>query len=377
MMSGSQRNVAMVDLRAAYRVQGNEIDAAIRRVMQSGWYILGKEGATFEREFASWNGVSHVIGVANGTDAIIVALRGLGIGAGDTVFTVSHTAVATVAAVELAGAIPMLVDIDRHTYTIDPQKLEEAVRAVKTAGGRPRAVVAVHLYGHPCDVGAIGEICRVHDMVLIEDCAQAHGAMVEGRKVGSFGAAASFSFYPTKNLGAFGDGGAVATNDRALADRCTAIRQYGWRERYLSDIAGMNSRLDELQAAILAVRLKRLDAETAARRAVAQRYDEALKGAIATPTIRPGTTHAYHLYVVRSARRDALAIALKARGVDTGIHYPAPVHLQKAYAGRTAIAPSGMAETERACREVLSLPMHAFLSDEDVEHVTESVNETT
>ena len=365
----------MVDLRAAYRVQADEIDAAVRRVLDSGWYILGKEMVTFEQDFARWCDAPHAIGVGNGTDAIVVALRGLGVGEKDTVFTVSHTAVATVAAVELAGAVPVLVDIDPDTYTIDPAKLEEAVKACKLSGGRPKAVIAVHLYGHPCDVAAIADICRRHDLFFIEDCAQAHGATVDGRPVSSFGDIATFSFYPTKNLGAFGDGGAVVTRDKALAERCAAIRQYGWRERYLSDMTGMNSRLDELQAAMLGVRLKRLDVEIAARRAAAARYDAELEGVIATPAVRSGAGHAYHLYVVRSPRRDALASALKARGVGTGIHYPLPVHLQKAYVGRVQLAPSGMSQTERAALEVLSLPMHAFLNQEDVAHVIASVTE--
>lgn len=371
----SERDVAMVDLRAAYRVQAAEIDAAAKRVLESGWYILGKELATFERDFADWCTVAHAVGVANGTDAIVVALRGLGIGEGDTVFTVSHTAVATVAAVELAGATPLLVDIDPQTYTIDPGRLDEAITAAKAAGARPRAVIAVHLYGHPCDVAAIADICRRHGLFFIEDCAQAHGATVNGARVGSLGDVASFSFYPTKNLGAFGDGGAVVTNDPDLARRCGAIRQYGWTERYLSDMTGMNSRLDEIHAAMLSVRLTRLDTEIAARRAVATAYTQAFQGAIETPLVRPGMGHAYHLYVIRSADRDGLAKALKARGIGTGVHYPLPVHLQKAYAGRVAIAPSGMAETERAAREVLSLPMHAFLSDDDVAYVIAGVKQ--
>ncbi len=371
----TKRDVAMVDLRAAYQSQAGEIEAAMRRVLESGWYILGEEVAQFEQEFARWCGAPHAVSVGNGTDAIIVALRGLSIGAGDGVFTVSHTAVATVAAVELAGATPVLVDIDPVTFTIDPAKLEDAVKAHAASGGKPRAVIAVHLYGHPCDVEAISDICRRHGLFFIEDCAQAHGAAVNGRRVGIIGDIASFSFYPTKNLGAFGDGGAIVTGDAALAGRCAAIRQYGWRARYLSDMTGMNSRLDEIQAAMLRVRLSRLDTEIAARRAVAARYDAALRSVIETPATRSGMDHAYHLYVVRSAGRDQLAAELKARGVGTGIHYPLPVHLQKAYEGRIALAPSGMMQTERAAREVLSLPMHAFLDDRDVAHVIASVQD--
>jgi len=371
----SEREVAMVDLRAAYHVQAAEIDAAAKRVLESGWYILGKELAAFEQAFAKWCTAAHAVGVANGTDAIVVALRGLGVGEGDTVFTVSHTAVATVAAVELAGAIPVLVDIDPATYTIDPAKLEDAVKAAKVSGSRPKAVIAVHLYGHPCDVAAISNICRRHGLFFIEDCAQAHGATVNNSRVGSLGDIASFSFYPTKNLGAFGDGGAVTTDDETLAKRCAAIRQYGWTERYLSDITGMNSRLDEVHAAMLSVRLTRLDTEIAARRAVAAAYDRAFQGLVDTPLVRPGMGHAYHLYVIRSPARDAMAKALKAKGIGTGVHYPLPVHLQKAYAGRVAVAASGMMETERAAREVLSLPMHAFLTEADVAYVIEGVKQ--
>lgn len=361
----------MVDLRGGYLAQQIEIDAAVKRVLDSGWYILGKECQAFERDFARWCGVGHAVGVGNGTDAIVIALKSLGVGEGDAVFTVSHTAVATVAAVELAGATPVLVDIDPASFTLDPAKLEDAVKNCKT--DKPRAVIAVHLYGQPCDIPAIADICKRHKLLLIEDCAQAHGATLDGWRVGSFGDIATYSFYPTKNLGAFGDGGAVATNDTALAERAGALRQYGWKERYLSDLKGMNTRLDEIQAAMLAVRLTRLDAEVARRRAVAARYDAALGGLIATPKTRAGAHHAYHLYVVRSPRRDGLATALKDAGIGTGIHYPVPVHLQKAYAGHIALAPSGLGETERAACEVLSLPMHAFLSDADVDRVAAEV----
>src|SRR3569833_433345 len=369
----SERNVAMVDLKAAYRAQAPELDAAVRRVLESGWYVLGKELAAFEQAFARWSTTNHAIGVGNGTDAIVVALKGLGVGEGDTVFTVSHTAVATVAAVEMANATPILVDIDPATYTIDPAKLEEAVKAAKASGARPRAVIAVHLYGHACDLGAISDICRRHDLFLIEDCAQAHGTTIGDKRVGSLGDVATFSFYPTKNLGAFGDGGAIVTNDKALAERCGAIRQYGWIKHYLSDMVGLNSRLDEIHAAMLAVRLTHLDAEIAKRRSIAAAYNQGQTKAEQTPNDHPGVEHAYHLYVVRSSARDAQAQALKTNNNNTGIHYPLPVHQQEAYVGRVALAPSGMAETECAAREVLSLPMHAFLTEDDVTYVIEGV----
>jgi len=371
----SAKPISMVALREGYLAQKPQIDAAVARVLDSGWYILGKEAAAFESDFAAWCDVRRAVGVGIGTDAIVIALKSLGIGPGDAVFTVSHTAVATVAAVEMAGATPVLVDIDPATYTIDPAKLEDAVRSFAASGrhGQPRAVIAVHLYGQPCDLTALAELCKRFDLFLIEDCAQAHGALWQGRRVGSFGHMASFSFYPTKNLGAFGDGGAVVTNDEGLAERAAAYRQYGWRERYLSDLAGMNTRLDEMHAAMLGVRLLRLDEEIESRRKTAASYDAALRDAIDIPKVRESATHAYHLYVVRHARRDHLAATLKAAGIGSGIHYPVPVHLQKAYAGRIALAPSGLEVTEKAAREVLSLPMHPFLEEEDVARVTAAV----
>lgn len=363
--------IAMVDLRSSYLVQKAEIDEAVLRVLDSGWYILGRECAAFEQKFAAWCGINHAIGVGNGTDAIVVALKALGVGRGDCVFTVSHTAVATVAAVDMAEATPVLVDIDPATYTIDAAKLEKAITTCKS--GKPRAVIAVHLYGHPCDLTSLRAICDRHKLFLIEDCAQAHGALVGGKRVGSLSDIASFSFYPTKNLGAFGDGGAVVTNDTALAERASALRQYGWRERYISEYKGINTRLDEVHAAMLSVRLTRLDTEVARRREIATRYDAALKDVIETPTVRGDVHHAYHLYVVRHPKRDALATALKAAGIGTGVHYPVPVHLQQAYAGRIATGPDGLRETENASREVLSLPMHPFLSDAEADQVAAAV----
>ena len=301
----SLQPIAMVDLRSNYLIQKAEIDDAVRRVLDSGWYILGSECGVFERNFAQWCGVGHAIGVGNGTDAIVIALKALGVGRGDCVFTVSHTAVATVAAVEMAEATPVLVDIDPATFTLDPAKLEKAIIACKA--GKPRAVIAVHLYGHPCDLAAIRAVCDRHGLFLIEDCAQAHGALVGNKRVGGFGDIASFSFYPTKNLGAFGDGGAVVTNDTAIAERARALRQYGWKERNFSECKGVNTRLDELQAAMLSVRLTRLDTEIAHRRAIAARYDAVLGGLkLKRAKARDGISHAYRLYmfcVIRGGTR--------------------------------------------------------------------------
>ncbi|WP_114376881.1 DegT/DnrJ/EryC1/StrS family aminotransferase [Elioraea thermophila] len=362
--------VPQADPGASYRAQAAEIDRAVGRVLASGWYILGGECAAFEREFALWQGQKRAVGVANGTDALALILRGLGLGPGASVVTVSHTAVATVAAIEMVGATPILIDIDPLHYTIDPQELE-AVLADPPPGLPPiRAVIAVHLYGGMAEIDAIVAIADRFGVAVIEDCSQSHGAMWRGRKCGSFGTAAAFSLYPTKNLGALGDGGVLTTDDEALAERIAALRQYGWRERYVSDLAGVNSRLDELQAAILRVKLTGLDAANERRRAIAAAYDEALAATpFAPPARRPGSTHVFHQYVIRCTDRAGVQARLRAEGIGTGVHYPVPVHLQPAYRGRIALGPSACRETERAAREVLSLPMFPELTDAQVERV--------
>ena len=353
---------------AEYRAYKGAIDAAVLRVFESGNYILGPETAEFEKEFAAWiagENTAHAVGVANGTDALVLAMRALGIGAGDTVLTVSHTAVATVAAIELAGAEPLLVDIDPATFTLDPQKFADTIRA--NPQRKFKAVIPVHLYGQAADMPAIMEVARRHELLMIEDCAQSHGATIDGKTTGTFGDAATFSFYPTKNLGAIGDGGAVVTQDAALAARVRELRQYGWKSRYISDTAGMNSRLDELQAAILRAKLPRLRADNQRRRDLAALYAMHIRNAaVALPPVRAGAEHVYHQYVVRTPHRDALMAALKSHGVPTAIHYPQPVHTQPAYRDRIARGVGGLGESERACREVLSLPMHPQLSDEAV-----------
>lgn len=355
---------------AGYRALKAEIDTAVARALDSGWYILGGEGRAFEEEFSAWLGAGKTVGCGNGTDAIALALRGLGIGPGCAVATVSHTAVATVAAVEMVGATPLLIDIDPVHYTLDPAALADAL-AHPPAGLPPvRAVILVHLYGQPGDVLAIRDICRQHGLALIEDCAQAHGARQDGQRVGTFGDAATFSFYPTKNMGALGDGGAVVMHDTTQATEVAALRQYGWHKHYISDSAGVNSRLDELQAAILRVKLKHIDAQNARRQAIAAAYDAALEGSsLVRPARRPGADHVFHLYVVRSPERDALQVRLREAGIGSGIHYPAPVHLQPAYDRRVAMGPTGLAQTERASREVLSLPLYPELTDEQVARV--------
>jgi dTDP-4-amino-4,6-dideoxygalactose transaminase len=375
----SEISIPIVDLAASYRRYRDDIDAGIARVLASGWYILGSEVARFEEAFAAWLGVKNVVGVANGTDAVNLALRSLGIGHGDAVFTVSHTAVASVAAIEMAGATPVLVDVDASTRNIDLNKLAETVRSFpRNSGGLvPKAVLAVHLYGHSCDLSALQRLCRENELELIEDCAQAHGTRFGNARAGTFGSAAAFSFYPTKNLGAFGDAGAVAFPDSAAAGRCRALREYGWTSRYVSEYSGINSRLDEFQAAILGVKLRHVDAEVAARQALALRYDKGLAGAVEIPVVSPGTSHAYHLYVVRSPFRDSLRKTLENAGIGSGIHYPVPVHLQPAYRGRVPVGTGGLAVSEALAREVLSLPMHPFLSAEDLDRVVGAVTNWT
>ena len=261
---------------ASYRAHQPEIDAAVARALASGWYILGAEGRAFEAEFAAWLGAPHAVGCANGTDALALALRTLGIGAGAAVATVSHTAVATVAAIEMAGAIPVLLDIDPLHYTMDPVELADLLAHPPPGLPPIRAVIPVHLYGQAADLAAIAPLCARYGAALIEDCSQAHGATLDGRRLGTFGRIATFSLYPTKNLGALGDGGILASADAGLAARAASIRQYGWRAHYVSDEVGVNSRLDELQAAILRVKLAHLDAANTARAAIAARYDAAL-----------------------------------------------------------------------------------------------------
>jgi hypothetical protein len=363
--------VPQMDPGAFYRAHAAEVGAAVARVVASGRYMLGPEVESFERAFAAFCGAAHAVGVANGTDAVALALRAAGVKPGDRVATVSHTAVATVAAIELIGAIPVLLDIDAATYTLEPDQLMAVLPDLPPV----KAVVAVHLYGQPADAEALARVVARHDAVLVEDCAQAHGARLRGRAVGSAGVAAAFSFYPTKNLGALGDAGAVVTNDVAAAERVRALRQYGWRgDRRDSELPGVNSRLDELQAAFLNLRLMRLARQNARRRAIAARYDRGLADCgVTLPVPRAGAEHVYHQYVIRHPQRDALRGRLAAQGVLTNVHYPVPVHLQPAYAGRVAVAPGGLPQSEAAAREVLSLPMFPELDDDAVEHVIDAV----
>lgn len=367
MSEANLRPLYSADPKAGYLAAKVEIDAAIARVLASGTYIHGPELAAFEREFAAWLGASGCVGVANGTDAIELALRALGVGPGDRVATVANTVTATVSAIVATGAEPVFVDIEPGAMLLDPDALAAVLRA--DTGRRIKAVVPVHLYGQACDMPTIMALARAHGAKVMEDCAQAHGSQVGGRTAGTWGDLASFSFYPTKNLGALGDAGAVVGGDAAALERVRLLRQYGWRTRYVSEEHGRNSRLDEIQAGILRARLPRLTAENAHRAALASRYLELLAGTpLQLPQTMPDRSHTWHQFVVRTPRRDALKSGLEARGVFCGVLYPVPIHRQPAYA-----QPLALARTEAACAEVISLPLHAGLSVADVERVAAAV----
>lgn len=355
---------------ATYTAYQAEIDDAVKRVLASGWYILGKEVEAFEAEFAAYCETNYALGVANGTDAIEIALRALEVGAGDEVITTGHTAVATISAIELVDAIPILVDIEPQFYTLDPIAVEQAITP------RTKAIIAVHIYGQPSNLTALRTIAEKHKLYLIEDCAQAHGARYEGCRVGSIGVIGCFSFYPTKNLGAFGDGGAVVTQDKTLYEKMLALRQYGWRSRYISDISGMNSRLDELQAAILRVKLGYLDKDNQKRRELAAIYDEILHPSpYILPAVRHNTEHTYHLYVIQAEKREFLIDKLREHGIGTGVHYPQPIHAQPAYTGHIKTIPRDLPVLTRATSRILSLPLYPELSAENIQTVANTLLE--
>ena len=371
-MTEAPTPIPQADPRAGYLEQRAAINAAIARVLDSGQYILGREAETFENRFAALIGVAHAIGCGSGTDALELAVRASGIGAGDLVFTVSHTAVATVAAIERAGATPVLIDIEKDGFNMDPEELERALKAPPP--GRPAAVMPVHLYGEPAALDEIAGLARQHGLRLIEDCAQSHGATHRGRVTGSIGDFGCFSFYPTKNLGALGDAGALVTNDRELAVAAREIREYGWRDRYISAVPGINTRLDPVQAAILNIKLDVLAEDNERRQAIAARYDSGLAGLpLKLPQRRNAATYVYHQYVVRTANRDGLREHLRQAGIGTGIHYPLPVHLHPAYRGRIAAGPSGLCASRNVAREILSLPVYPQLVNEAVDRVIAEV----
>jgi dTDP-4-amino-4,6-dideoxygalactose transaminase len=339
-----------------------ELDTAIDRVLRSGRYLFGDELDRFESAFATWCGVEYAVGVANGTDAVTIALQAVGVGPGDEVITAANTCVPTVVGIENAGAVAVLVDAEAETRTLDPSLVEAAITP------RTKALLPVHLYGQCADLGALGEIATRHGLALVEDCAQAHGAEIDGRRAGSIGDAAAFSFYPTKNLGALGDGGAVVTRDAAAAERARLLRNYGERERFEHVLRGRNSRLEALQAAVLDVKLAYLDRWIDRRRAIAARYSDALAGTAVTPAREAtGGRHVYHLYVVETSDRDAFRAGLADAGVETAVHYPRPIHLQPAY--RELGEGRELPVSEQLAASVVSVPLYPELTDDEVELV--------
>jgi dTDP-4-amino-4,6-dideoxygalactose transaminase len=370
LLGAALADVPFLNLRDVNARHADELKAAAARVIDSGWYVLGDELAAFEREFATWCGVRHAVGVGNGLDALSLILRGyrqLGaIEEGDEVIVPGNTFIATFLAITENRLVPVPVEPDPGSFNLDPAAVEAAI------GPRTCAIMAVHLYGQLADMPALLTLARRHGLLLIEDAAQAHGAMRDGRKAGAFGDAAAFSFFPVKNLGALGDGGAVVTDDAALAQRIVALRNYGSDVKYRHLFQGLNSRLDEMQAAMLRVKLKYLDADVAWRRRVARRYRDGIRHPhIRFPDVTREERHAWHLFVVRCAERDALRQHLQAQGIQTQVHYPVPPHRQPAYPSLQAVR---LPLTERLHEEVLSLPMGPTLRDGDVDRVIDACN---
>jgi dTDP-4-amino-4,6-dideoxygalactose transaminase len=360
------------DLAREAREIRDEIDEAVARVLDRGWFVLGREGEAFEEEFAAHLGARHAVGCGNGTDAITLALRAFGLGPGDEVITAANTCVPTAAGIRDAGCELRLVDCDPDTLQMDAAALARAVTP------KTRAVVPVHLYGSCPDMEAVMEVCGRAGLAVVEDCAQAHGAEVGGRRAGRWGALSAWSFYPSKNLGAYGDGGAVTTDDDALAERLRRLRNYGQRVRYYHDEEGRNSRLDEMQAAVLRVKLRHLDRWNERRRRLADIYGESLEGGGArAPRLTDTCVPARHLYPVRvpAARRDRIRDELKRRGVETQIHYPVPVHRQRAYAGMFAGAEFPAAE--RAAAELVTLPLYPQMEEAQVRRAAAALREIT
>jgi dTDP-4-amino-4,6-dideoxygalactose transaminase len=364
--------VAFLDIKATYLELQAELDAAYQRVMQSGWYILGEEVAAFEDEFAAYCGVQHCIGVGNGLDALHLVLRAYGIGAGDEVIVPANTYIATWLAVSYAGATPVPVEPDPITYNIDPQRVAAAITP------RTRALLPVHLYGQPADMAPLAELAQHFGLKLITDAAQSHGARYRGERAQTVGDAAGTSFYPSKNLGAFGDGGAVLTNDAALAEQVRLLRNYGARTKYENDVAGFNSRLDPLQAAFLRVKLKHLDTWNERRRHCATFYLQALADLpdLSLPQVPPWAGPVWHLFVIRYPQRDALQQHLAQAGIGTLIHYPIPPHLSGAYTGQ-GWQVGAFPITEHLAQTVLSLPIGPHLTDAALEHICKTIRAFT
>ena len=362
--------IDFVDLKAQYASIAREIDDAMHRVVTTTDFILGKDVELFEREFADFCGVAHAVGVDSGASALELALRAHDLGEGDEVITVSHTFAATAFAISATGARPVLIDVDERTYNMNPALIEAAITP------QTKAIMPVHLYGQPANLDEIARIARKHDLLLIEDACQAHGATFQGRRVGTFGDAAAFSFYPGKNLGAYGDGGMITTNDAAIAHKLRILRNCGQSEKYKHVMVGFNRRLDNLQAAVLRVKLPHLDGWNEARRNAARLYNEFLADAdqIATPPEGEHRTHVYHLYVIQHPHRDALMANLREHGISAGLHYPTPVHLQPCYEFLN-ISRGSLPITEELASRVISLPMYPELTREQIKFVCDQIKQ--
>lgn len=369
MKCGTREPIRLVELQKEVLSLHIQIDADIERVVRSGIYLNGSECAAFEQEFARYIGAAHGVSVASGTDALQLALMACDIGAGDGVVTVANGSVATAAAIELAGADPIFVDVDPRTFTMRADLLEEVL--TKPAHARIRAVVPVHLYGCPAPMKDITRVAHQYGARIVEDCAQSHGASLHGRMTGTFGDVAAFSFYPTKNLGALGDGGMLTTNSQEIARRAQRLKQYGWQQRYVSEEPGINSRMDEIQAAVLRTKLQGLDSRNRRRRSNADRLTEALKGSrLILPTAPQDAKHVYHQYVVLVSDRERFRDHLLTAGIESGVHYPVPIHRQPAYRDRIRAGAGGLAVTESLAQEVVSLPIHPYLTEADLDRIS-------
>jgi dTDP-4-amino-4,6-dideoxygalactose transaminase len=364
----ASKTIPFADLHREYLEIRLDVHQAVSRVLESGRFVLGDEVLQFEKAFSDYVGARWAIGVNSGSDALYLALRALNIGGSDEVITASHTFVSTVDSIVRCGAKPVFVDVELDTYCINAAKIVEKITE------RTKAIVPVHLYGHPANLDQILKIARQYGLSVVEDACQAHGAEYKGKKVGSFGNAGCFSFYPVKNLGAYGDGGMVTTNDRSLAERVKLLRNYGQSSKYHHDLVGINSRLDELQAAMLRVKLSRLDEWNEKRRRLAELYKEILKQTdVLLPSERVGAKHVYHLFVIRLAERDKCQRLLQKQGIQTQIHYPIPVHKQKAY--KAFEGTKNLAVTQMICNEILSLPLYPSLTEEEVAYVGEATKD--
>jgi len=354
--------INLANPKAQYLSNKKLIDNSIKKVLANGNYILGEQVKLFEEEFAKYNGVNYAIGVGSGTEALHIALKANGIGEGDEVITTAHTAVATASAIVLSGAKPIFIDVNSTTMNIEPKLIESAINSTT------KAIIPVHIYGQPCEMDDISEIARIYDLKIIEDCSQAHGATYNRSRVGTLGNVGCFSFYPTKNLGAIGDGGAIVTNDKVLDRKIRLLRQYGWNKRYISSDEGWNSRLDELQAAILRIKLRTLDEDNALRAKHAIKYNESFNNLpIELPMFSNNKNHVYHLYVIRSEIRDEIKKFLQNEKIITAVQYPVPVHKQKYY--RRIVGPISLPITEKLAKRILSLPMYPELPINDQKEV--------